>query len=157
MDKKTAKIERFITFKVADHWFALPMDSVLKVVNCPPSDQGGLITLCMVKLGSHTIQLLDLRKIFGLGAEMTPPSQASFLLVLRSTQKTLWGIALDTPPDLLELPPTAFQSVSADDHVVSRRPWISHIAVVFEQEGSRTLSLLNLKAVLEKLAPLSLT
>ncbi|MEM9905864.1 MAG: chemotaxis protein CheW [Cyanobacteria bacterium P01_D01_bin.44] len=154
MDKNTAKIERFITFKVADHWFALPLGNVLKVVNCPPSDQGGLITLGMVKLGAHTIQLLDLSKIFGLRADVAAPSKASFLLVLRSTQKTLWGIALETPPDLLELPLTALQPVSADDRFVSRCPWISHMAVVSAQGGSRTLSRLDLTAVLEKLTPL---
>ncbi|MEM8805876.1 MAG: chemotaxis protein CheW [Cyanobacteria bacterium P01_G01_bin.38] len=157
MDNNTSKIERFITFKVADHWFALPMGKVLKVVNCPPSDKGGLITLCMVKLGAHTIQLLDLSKIFGLEADMTRPGQASFLLVLRSAHETLWGIALDTPPDLLELPLTTFQPVSAGDRTAPRRSWISHIAVVSEQESSRTLSLLNLKAVLEKPAPLRST
>ncbi|MEO1403420.1 MAG: chemotaxis protein CheW [Cyanobacteria bacterium J06635_1] len=155
MDNNTSKIAKFITFKVADHWFALPMAMVLKIVNCPPPDQGGLVALCMVRLGAHTVQLLDLRKIFGLETDATPPGQASFLLVLQNTQKALWGIALNTPPDLIELPLDTFQSVSADRCFVSRNQWISHTAVISEQKTHRTLLRLDLKAVLEKLPALN--
>ncbi|MCG8361913.1 MAG: chemotaxis protein CheW [Pseudanabaenales cyanobacterium] len=147
MDNNTLKIAKFITFKVVDYWFALPMAAVLKIVNCPPQDKGGVVTLGIVQLGSHTIQLLDLHGVLGLDADATPPDQAPFLLVLRSTQKKLWGIALDTPPDLSELPLNTFQAVSIDNRFVLKKQWISHIATVSEQEINRTLLLLNLKAI----------
>ena len=147
MDNNTLKTAKFITFKVVDYWFALPMAAVLKIVNCPPPDKGGVVTLGMVQLGSHTIQLLDLHDVLGLVADSTPPAQAPFLLVLRSTKKKLWGIALDTPPDLSELPLNTFQAVSRDNRFTPKKQWISHIATVSEQEINRTLLLLNLKEI----------
>ena len=147
MDKKPSKIIKFITFKVADYWFSLPIAAVLKIVNCPPPEKGGIITLGVVQLGSHTIQLLDLYSMFDLDADDKTPNQLSFLLVLRNTQKKLWGIALDTPPDLIELPLSNFQAVPQNKYFATKRQWVSHIAVVSEQGINRTLLLLNLKSL----------
>ena len=147
MDKKPSKIIKFITFKVADYWFSLPIAAVLKIVNCPPPEKGGIITLGVVQLGSHTIQLLDLYSMFDLDADAKIPNQLSFLLVLRNTQKKLWGIALDTPPDLIELPLSNFQAVPQNKYFATKRQWVSHIAVVSEQGINRTLLLLNLKSL----------
>ncbi|MEL6334949.1 MAG: chemotaxis protein CheW [Cyanobacteria bacterium J06626_26] len=139
MDKKISKIAKIITFKIADHWFALPMATVLKIVNCPPVDQGGIVNLGMVQLGSHTIHLLDLYSTFGLGADPSALTQTPFLLVLRGSQKKLWGIVLEAPPDLIDLPNTLFKSVSTDKRFTPKKQWISHIAVISKQDISRTL------------------
>ena len=147
MDNKPSKIIKFITFKVADYWFSLPIAAVLKIVNCPPPEKGGIITLGVVQLGSHTIQLLDLYSMFDLDADAKTPNQLSFLLVLRNTQKKLWGIALDTPPDLIELPLSNFQAVPQNKYFATKRQWVSHIAVVSEQGINCTLLLLNLKSL----------
>ncbi|MEM1239703.1 MAG: chemotaxis protein CheW [Cyanobacteria bacterium P01_H01_bin.26] len=147
MDNNIPTLTKFITFQAASHWFALSMASILRIVNCPPPDQGGIVTLGVVQLGSHTIQLLDLHGIFGVGTHGTLPEQVPFLLVLQSDPEKLWGIALESPPDLIELPLTAFQSVSSDKNFFPRKQWISHIAVVSEPDVSRTLLLLDLEAV----------
>lgn len=149
MDKTISKTAKIITFKIADHWFALPMAAVLKIINCPPVDQGGIVNLGMVQLGSHTIHLLDLYSTFGLGAAPSSAlTQTPFLLVLRS-QKKLWGIVLEAPPDLIDLPSTLFKSVSTDKRFTPKKQWISHIAVISKQEISRTLLLLDLKAIFQ--------
>lgn len=147
MDNDTSAIAKFITFKVADYWFALPMEAILKVVNCPSRDQGGIVSLGIVQLGTHTIQLLNLHGVFGLG-NTSPPRQLPFLLVLRDAHNKLWGITLESPPDLVELPLAIFHSVSVDRRFVPKKQWISHIAIPSEQD-SRTLLLLDLKAVFQ--------
>ena len=149
MDKTLSKVAKIITFKIADHWFALPMTTVLKIVNCPPSDQGGIVNLGMVQLGSHTIHLLNLYSTFGLGTDVPVRTQTPFLLVLRGTRKKLWGIVLETPPDLIDLPNTLFKSVSTDERFTPKKQWISHIAVISKQDISRTLLLLDLKAIFQ--------
>lgn len=150
MDKNTSKIVKFLTFKVADYWFALPMRAIQKIVNCPPPDNGGIVSLGMVQLGSHTVQLLDLQSVFGLDATSTTPGQTPFLLVLRSIENKLWGIALESPPDLLELPLSSFQPVSADRRFVPKKQWISHIAILSEQKIDRTLLFLDLNSVFQR-------
>ncbi len=149
MDKTLSKIAKMITFKIAAHWFALPMAAVLKIVNCPPVDQGGIVNLGMVQLGAHTIHLLDLHSTFGLGSAPSALTQTPFLLVLRGSQKKLWGIVLEAPPDLIDLPNTLFKSVSTDKRFSPKKQWISHIAVISKQDISRTLLLLDLKAVFQ--------
>ena len=149
MDNTTSKVAKIITFKAADHWFALPMDTVLKIVNCPSPDKGGIVNLGMVQLGAHTIHLLDLYSTFGCGTNATHPNQAPFLLVLRSTQQKLWGFALENAPDLLDIPHTIFKSVSTDKRFTSKKQWISHVAVISEQNINRTLLLLDLKAIFQ--------
>ena len=151
MDKTLSKIAKMITFKIADHWFALPMAAVLKIVNCPPVDQGGIVNLGMVQLGAHTIHLLDLHSTFGLGSAPLALTQTPFLLVLRGSQKKLWGIVLEAPPDLIDLPNTLFKSVSTDKRFSPKKQWISHIAVISKQDISRTLLLLDLKAVFQQI------
>lgn len=149
MDNSALESIKLITFKVAEHWFTLPMTKVLKIVNCPLPTAGGIVPFGVVQLGEHTIQLLDLYGTFGLGANATPPIHTPFLLVLRSHQKTLWGIVLESPPDLIELPQSVFKSVSADRRFVPRKQWISHLAVISEQTISRTLLLLDLQAIFQ--------
>lgn len=150
MDNIPSQVTKSITFNIAGYWFALPMASVLKIVNCPPADQGGIVDLGMVQLGSHTIQLLDLHRTFGLGRNAIRPTPTLFLLVLRNAQNELWGIALDAPPDLIDLPNTAVQSASTDARFTPKKPWISHIAILSEQDITRTLLLLDLQAIFQR-------
>ena len=149
MENKTSTIIKLVTFKIADYWMALPMKAILKIVNCPSPNQGGITPLGIVQLGSHTIHLLDLNSVFCFDTYATSPQSPQFLLVLCGIQNRLWGIALESPPDLIELPISEFQAISTDSRFASKKRWISHVAVLAEQEISRTLLLLDLKAALQ--------
>ncbi|MDV3348964.1 chemotaxis protein CheW [Leptothoe sp. LEGE 181152] len=150
MDNNTPEIERFITFDVGGYWFALPMMSILKIVNCPPPTQGGTVGIGLVQLGSHTVRLLNLHREVGKTAEASP-DHAPFLVVVRTPQKELWGIALDEPPDLIELPLTLFKPVSLEPPFDHKTNWISHMAIVSEKDkdSDRTLLLLDVHAVFQ--------
>ncbi|MEM7793429.1 MAG: chemotaxis protein CheW [Cyanobacteria bacterium P01_C01_bin.118] len=148
MENTVSKQIKLITFKVAGHWFTLPMNNILRVVNCPSSERGGVLSFGVIQLGQHTVQLLDLYGVFGLGA--SPPEQPPFLLVLRNRyQKMLWGIVLADPPDLVELPVAMFKSISTDKRFTPKKQWISHVAVLSEQTISRTLLVLDIKAIFQ--------
>lgn len=148
MDSNTPEIEKFITFEVAGYWFVLPMAVTLRIVNCPPPSQGGTVGLGLVQLGPHIIRLLNLHQEFGHSPEAIP-TQAPFLIVVRNPQKELWGIALDVPPDLIELPLKIFKPVSLEPPFDHKTNWISHMAVVAEQEHTRTLLLLDVHAIFQ--------
>ena len=145
----TSETRKFITFQISSYWYVIPMAAVLKIVNCPSPDKGGIVNLGMVQLGAHTIHLLDLYITFGFGTNATYPDQTPFLLVLRGTQQKLWGFALENAPDLLDLPHTIFKSVSTDKRFTSKKQWIRHIAIISEQDINRTLLLLDLKAIFQ--------
>ncbi|MEM9805635.1 MAG: chemotaxis protein CheW [Cyanobacteria bacterium P01_D01_bin.56] len=149
MRKNTSRTVKFITFRVADYWFALPIKAIQKIINCPSQSEGGVVQLGMVQLGSHTVQLLDLYSAFGLGDHAKLPEQTPFLIVLRGLQNKFWGIVLESPPDLVEIPLDKFQAISADQRFVPKRQWISHIAILSEQKISRTLLFLDLNAIFQ--------
>ncbi len=149
MDSNTPEIEKFITFEVAGYWFVLPMKAILKIVNCPSPKEGGAVGIGLVQLGSHTIRLLNLRQEIERSPTATP-EQASFLVVVRNPQKELWGIALDVPPDIVELPLTTFKSVvSLETPFDDKTNWISHMAIVPTKDSTRTLLLLDIHAVFQ--------
>ncbi|MEL6333919.1 MAG: hypothetical protein AAFQ76_15160, partial [Cyanobacteria bacterium J06626_26] len=72
-----------------------------------------------------------------------------FLVVVRNPQKELWGIALDVPPDLIELPLTTFKPVSLEPPFDHKTNWISHMAIISDKEADRTLLLLDVHAVFQ--------
>ncbi|MEM6519869.1 MAG: chemotaxis protein CheW [Cyanobacteria bacterium P01_C01_bin.70] len=152
MVEQQSKHGKFIAFELARHWIALPAAAVLRIVNCPPPNQGGTVGLGIVQLGPHTIRLLDLQPKLGLQSEAHQPEKTPFLLVIQESQQALWGIALDTPPDILELPFSRFKPVPPEKRLEPKLQWISHMAVITEQEIRRTLLFLNLKAVFQSKA-----
>ncbi|ESA32712.1 chemotaxis signal transduction protein [Leptolyngbya sp. Heron Island J] len=146
MDTPTAETGKFIIFDVADYWFLLPVTAILRIVNCPPATQGGTVGIGLVQLGSHTIRLVNLYQEVG---HVSAPDYAPFLVVVRNPQKELWGIALEQPPDLIELPLTIFKPVALETPFDHKTNWISHMAIVSEKESDRTLLLLDVHAVFQ--------
>lgn len=143
-------LKKYISFQVASYWYVIPVTEILKVVNCPPPSQGGVVGLGVVQLGPHTIQLLDLEQIFG-GDATTRATLKSTLVVLQHQGNTLWGIALGTAPDLVELPSAALKPVTLADHGTSQNPWISHVGVIQGQTCKQTYLQLDLETLLHKI------
>lgn len=144
------KYQKYITFPLANYWCVVPVAEILKIVNCPSFEQGGVVELGVVQLGPHTIQLLDLYQLFE-GATRTKTSTPSTcLIVLQAKNKALWGILLETLPDLIELLPTDLKPVSLDEHFTTHSPWISHVGVLSKSDDSRTFLQLDLMSMLQQ-------
>jgi len=62
MRNESTVVDKFIVFKIADCLLGLPMSDVLKVVTCPPVENGGMKAMGLVQLGRHTIRVLDLHQ-----------------------------------------------------------------------------------------------
>lgn len=146
----SSDIKKYISFQVASYWYVIPVTEILKVVNCPPPSQGGVVGLGVVQLGPHTVQLLDLEQIFGGAPAAKAALETAYLVVLHRRKSALWGIGLGTPPDLVELPSTALTPVSFAEQSVSQNPWISHVGVITEQTCDRTYLQLNLETLLQQ-------
>ncbi|MEM7793423.1 MAG: chemotaxis protein CheW [Cyanobacteria bacterium P01_C01_bin.118] len=148
MDTNKPTTKKFIIFEIGGYWFVMPMTSVLKIVNCPPPSQGGTVGIGLVQLGAHTVRLLDLYQAFGRRTQVMP-AEAPFLIVVRNPQKELWGIAVDIPPDLIELPLAIFKPVSLEPPFNDKTNWISHMAVISHKGRDRTLLLLDVHAIFQ--------
>jgi len=148
-----------ITFRFNDYLFALPSQDVLRVVATPSPEQGGFIAMGMVQLGPYSIQILDLAVLLELkqtekaavaqreDTDENPP----FLLVLKGTaqtdEKRFWGIALQAPPDLMDVPLYALKPVPAHQRLTPSLKWISHIVSYDLDSQRRSLLILDLSLI----------
>lgn len=133
-----SKVGKFIVLKIADYLLALPISDVLKVVNCSAVADRGLRTLGVVQLGHHMIRILDLHL-----PEL--PDNQPFLVITRNLKGELWGIAVDEPPNLLELPLEMMRSLpSSDRQGKGILEMVSHAASISQGEVTTTIFLLDL-------------
>lgn len=148
-------LQKFIAFPVADHALALPSKNVLRVLRHGPSDRDDeLNRLGLLQIGSHVIRVLNLHQWLTPTPSLSLSTPQPFLIIARSPEWEPFGIWTDGLPDLVELSPDLLRSlppsVSASSHFLEL---ISHTAVVPDEEGNKTIFLLNLSHVLNARAP----
>lgn len=149
MHNQSTVLDKFIVFKIADCLLALPMNDVLKVVNCPAADNEGLRVMGLVQLGRHTIRVLDLHQQLNQKELPSSSEKISFLVISRSPQGELLGIAVDEPPNLMELPKESLRKIPHSEHQSNGFDLISHAAVISQKEFTTTILLLDLQRVRE--------
>ncbi|MFK8183465.1 MAG: hypothetical protein AB8B99_08825 [Phormidesmis sp.] len=70
-----------------------------------------------------------------------------FLIVLQDADGTLWGIAVNEPPDLMDIPQYALKPVPSEKRLTRTLRWVSHV-VTYDLEGDRhTLLVLDLSVL----------
>ena len=166
---------QFLTFPLTGHWFTLPSQQVLKVVDTPTAEEGGLVELGFVQLAHYSIQLLNLPELLMLKpktqklktADSSTPISASenadglarrvantpFLVVLKGQNEALFGITLQSPPDLIEIPNHQLQPVPTDKRQTGTLQWINHVVPYNIQQKRQVLLGLDLPALLSHSAP----
>ena len=164
-----AEADKYITFKMSGYLFALPSEAILKIVATPAPSQGGMVSMGLVQLEQYSIQTINLVKLLSLQepleeyqASSVAPEQVKnqavtaiafeenppFLMVLQDAEGTLWGIAVNEPPDLMDIPHYALKPVLAEKRITRALRWVSHV-VTYDLDGDRhTLLLLDRSALL---------
>ncbi|NEP10604.1 MAG: chemotaxis protein CheW [Symploca sp. SIO2C1] len=155
---------KFIVFKIADYFLALPIQDVLKVVNCSFELTGSLRTMGLVKIGRHMIQVLDwheqlaclgspqseqtnphVTQLVTTGSFPQLPVKQTFLVITRDYQGALCGIAVDEPPNLVELPLEIMQALPESNHQSNVFKMISHAVVLSSGALSTTIFILDVE------------
>ncbi len=143
-----SNVGKFIVFKITDYLLALPISDVLKIVNCSPAIGKGLRKMGVVQLGRHMIKVLDLDRHFNSGDVPQFPDNKPFLVIARGPQGELCGIAVDQPPNLVELPLELMRSLPKSDGQFPGLEMVTHAAVVSQQDVTTTIFLLDVKRFL---------
>jgi purine-binding chemotaxis protein CheW len=139
------KVDKFIVFKIADYLLGLPIGNVLKVVNCPYTENNRLRTLGVVQLGHHMIRVLDFYQPLSPSDLPQLLNELSFLVITRDAEGELCGILVDEPPNLVELPPEMIRSLPKSDRHFSMFKMVSHAAFISHKEATTTIFLLDIK------------
>lgn len=135
---------KFIVFKIADYFLALPISTVLKVVNYPPMNNRNSPTTGLVQIGSHAIALLDLHQ--KLPSNHTPDVNiyTPFLLIAQLHQGQLCAIPLESPPNLVELSRDSIQALPHSFAHNDLLQAVSYGAILSEQENTFTIFILDI-------------
>ena len=160
---------QYLTFKVSGYLMALPGQEILRIVATPPPNQGGLVKMGLVQLGQYSIQIINLSELLEIepidnsvsqlaGHPSNPypnqPHQAKFnqnppfLMVLQNADKDLWGIALQEPPDLMEIPNYALKPIPPKQRQTRALRWVSHIVTYDLESDRQSLPILDLSELI---------
>ncbi len=141
----SVKTAKYITFKVAGYVFALSSQEILKVVATPSPNEGGMVSMGLVQLEQYSIQILNLPELLRLNTtdRQSSAENPPFLMVLQNAEKDLWGIAVDHPPDLLEVPDYALKPVPPEKRLTPALRWVSHVVTYSLGSDRHTLLLLD--------------
>jgi chemotaxis signal transduction protein len=90
---------RMITFTIADHLLALPMNAIVKVVSCPLQIAQSENSVELFHFGNHSITVLNLHRHFA----QTAMHGGKFLVVTKQKNQELYALLVDTPPDLVDV------------------------------------------------------
>ncbi|NEP63514.1 MAG: chemotaxis protein CheW [Symploca sp. SIO2G7] len=159
-----SNVGKFIVFKIADYFLALPIQDVLKVLNCPSEVRGDLRTMGLVQMGRHLIRVWDwhqelahlsspqsppinsnVSQLVPTGVLPKPPVKQTFLVITRDYQGELCGIAVDEPPNLVELPLELMQILPQSQHHSSVFEMVSHVAVLSSEALATTIFILDVE------------
>ena len=139
---------KFIVFMIADYLLALPIAAVLKVVNCPPVNNGVPRAAGLVQMGHHMLVILDLHQKLATSYSSELTRNSPFLVVTQVLQGQLCGIPVDEPPNLVELPRDSLRALPESYDRVGPLDMVSHVAVLSQEDKTFTIFILDINRVL---------
>lgn len=151
--KPADAVLKVIVFQIAGYRLAVPMDSVLRVVNTPPEmqdslpkDQSSLLEL--IHLGHHAIAVINLYPHLSLKQVNSMPQQGQFLVVTKAGEE-LCAIRVDVPPDLLELDVATIRELPTPYRQGHPLSIASRVAVLPQGKATLAIFLLDMERVLQ--------
>lgn len=146
---------KVITFTITGYRLALPMESVLRVVNCPVEMQQRTDVIELIHLEKTAITVLNLHTHLSLKQGKTVSSQVSsqgqFLVVVKSGSE-LCAIRVDTPPDLIELDPATMRQLPTPYRQGHPLSIASRVAVLPQGKATLAIFVLEMKRVMAAIA-----
>ena len=144
-----------------DYLFALPVEAVLKVINCPPINWAIDSGIGMIDLGSQSVTVVDLRQ----QKRLTKPKRQEesnayqrdnsyrFLILLQTRMEELYGIPVTDTPKLTDIPLSTIRPVPLSYRQAAGLNLVSHMAVLSETQEQKPLNvfLLGMSKILTSL------
>jgi chemotaxis signal transduction protein len=135
---------KVLVFEMADHFFALPIDVIFKVINCPPITNTAQRGLGIADFEEQTVTVVNLAQRLSPQSRDTQTLQKRFLILTQTRQGELCGIPIDKSPALIELPLENIRPLPLSYRQMNPLSIATHIAVLPESEGSLKIFLLGM-------------
>ncbi|NJR49913.1 MAG: hypothetical protein HC780_10455 [Leptolyngbyaceae cyanobacterium CSU_1_3] len=142
---------KVVMFAIAGYRLGLPMEAVLRVVNCPLELHDRSAAMELVHLGHRAITVLNLYPHLAL-KQVNPNLDAGQFLVVTKLQGDVCAIRVDAPPDLIELTPSTIRKLPEPYRQGHPLNIASRVAVLPQGKATIAIFLLDMKRVLEAVA-----
>jgi purine-binding chemotaxis protein CheW len=136
----SAKVEKFVVFKIVDYFLALPISAVVKAIDYPLGNEA-IASAGLVQIGQHMLKLLDLHQIT---SNATSKTHAPFLVITQLNRNELYAIPVEEPPNLVELPRDSIRALPRWEHCLGLLELVSHVAEISEAGQPLTVFLLDI-------------
>jgi chemotaxis signal transduction protein len=140
-----------VVFTIAGYRLGLPIETVLRVVNCPPELRDQHPAIASIELGQQTLTVLSLHAHLNAFSSSQPRSQGEFLLVTKLGEKLL-AIRVDAPPDIVQFDPSMLRQLPATYRQGHPLNVASRVAVLPQGKATLAVFLLDLHRVMATLA-----
>lgn len=141
---------RLIVFAIAGYRLGLPLDQILRVVNCPDELKAQTSEITeLLPLGQQTILVLNLRSQLSLNQGQN--TLESEFLVVAKVGTELCAIRVDAPPDLIEVEAATIRQLPAPYRQGHPLSIASQVVVLPQGKATLAIFLLELKRVLAML------
>lgn len=147
--QSSSEVTKIVVFAIAGYRLGLPMESVLRVVNCPPELTESQEVVELVNFGQHAIAVLNLHS--RLRMQQGAQSPGKFLIVTKADEE-LCAIRVDAPPDLIEITPTMIRQLPAPYRQGHPLNIANQVAVLPQGKATLAIFLLEIKRVLAVLS-----
>lgn len=141
---------RAVVFTIAGYRLGLPMETVLRVVNCPPEVRDSNQAVTSIELGQQTLTVLSLHNHLTALSGSQARSQGEFLLVAKAGEKLL-AIRVDAPPDIMQFDPFMLRQLPATYRQGHPLNIASRVAVLPQGKATLAVFLLDLERVVATL------
>lgn len=141
---------RLIVFAIAGYRLGLPLEQILRVVNCPDELKAQTSEITeLLPLGQQTILVLNLRSQLSLNQGQN--TLESEFLVVAKVGTELCAIRVDAPPDLIEVEAATIRQLPAPYRQGHPLSIASQVVVLPQGKATLAIFLLELKRVLAML------
>ncbi len=135
---------KLLVFEMADRFFALPLDVIFKVIDCPPITNTAQRGLGIADFEDQTITVVNLAQRLSPQSMDTQTLEKRFLILTQTRHGELCGIPIDRSPTLIEVPMEKIRRLPSSYHQMNPLSIATHLAVLPESEGSVKIFLLGM-------------
>jgi chemotaxis signal transduction protein len=135
---------KVLVFEMADRFFALPLNVIFKVIECPPITNTVHRGIGMADFEQQTITVVNLAQRLSPQIMDLQTPKKRFLILTQTRQGQLCGIPIDKSPALIELPVENIHQLSSSYRQMNPLCIATHMAILPESEGSLKIFLLGM-------------
>ncbi len=138
------KLLKVLVFEMVNHFFALPISVIFKVINYPPVTDTTDSSLVIEDFEGQTVTVVNLAQKLSPHNSATQRMQKRFLILSQTRQGELCGIPIDNSPALIELPMDNIRPLPLSARQVNPLSIATHVAILPTSEGSLKIFLLGM-------------